>query len=213
MVAALVLAAGRSTRMAPDNKLLLCGADGQPMVGRVVQACVGSRAACVVVVTGHQSDAVETAVGEVSRSEKIRFVHAARFAEGLSASLRAGLTALPPEVGAALVCLGDMPMVGAAAMNSIIAAHAPSRGHGIVVPVWHGRRGNPVLWDRRFFAEICALSGDAGARGLMQGHADSLCEVMADDESVLTDFDDPADGSAFRLAARHIWPQAAAGPL
>lgn len=186
-VAAIVLAAGMSTRMAPDNKLLLRDGQGRAMVARVVAACVASRVARVVVVTGHQAAAVENAARDGVEPGRIDFVRAADFAHGMSASLRAGIEALPPEIDGALICLGDMPLVGAAVLDRLIAAFA--RHGDVVVPAWRGRRGNPVLWDRWFFAEIAGLCGDTGARALLARHAARVREVEVQDESILVDFD------------------------
>ncbi len=188
-IAAIVLAAGASTRMAPRNKLLVEGGDGLAMAARVAAACAASRADEVVVVTGHQAAAVENAVRRAA--PQARFVHAAAYAEGLSASLRAGLSALGPDVTAALICLGDMPLVSPAEMDQVIGAWSPEEERLIIVPTHRGKRGNPVLWDRRFFQEMAALQGDTGARGLLRVHAETVSEVELAGEAILTDFDTP----------------------
>ncbi len=191
-VAAVVLAAGMSARAAPRHKLLTVDRAGVAMVGRVVQACCASRADEVVVVVGHQAEAVEAAVraavAGVPGAARVRFVRAAGYAEGLSASLRAGVAALGAEVGAVAVCLGDMPLVGGEVIDALVAAWCPAEARLIVVPVHEGRRGNPVLWDRRYFAAMGALRGDEGARALLGAHASEVVEVAAG-ASVLVDFD------------------------
>ena len=188
-VAAIVLAAGSSTRMSPRNKLLVEDDRGMAMAARVAAACCASRADEVLVVTGHQATAVEEAVRRAAPAA--RFVHATDYAQGLSASLRAGLCALGTDVTAALICLGDMPLVSAEEMDRVIAAWCPEEERLIVVPTHRGKRGNPVLWDRRFFAEMTALQGDTGARGLFRLHADLVSEVELAGEAVLVDFDTP----------------------
>ncbi len=188
-IAALVLAAGASTRMAPRNKLLVEDSAGLAMAARVAAACAASRADEVVVVTGHQAEAVEAAIRHAA--PQARFVRAPAFAEGLSASLRAGVTALGPDITAALVCLGDMPLVSPAEMDQVIGAWCPEEERLIIVPTHRGKRGNPVLWDRRFFAEMAALQGDTGARGLFRLHADVVSEVALAGDAVLRDFDTP----------------------
>ena len=192
-VACLVLAAGRSTRMAPHNKLLLRDGDGVAMVARVAAACAASRAAHVVVVTGHQAGEVVRAVG----AGAAHFAHAPDHADGLSASLAAGIRALPPWVDGVVVCLGDMPLVDAATIDRVIDAFAPESGKTIVVPTWQGGRGNPVLWGRALFGQLCSLSGDAGARRLLPIHADRVVTVDADGPGVLTDFDMPSALAGF----------------
>ncbi len=186
-IAAIVLAAGASSRMAPRNKLLVEDGAGLAMAARVAASCAASRADEVVVVTGHQAEAVEAAIRRAA--PHARFVHAAAYTEGLSASLRAGIAALEPEITAALICLGDMPLVSPAEMDQVIAAWCPEEERLIIVPTHRGKRGNPVLWDARFFAEIVALQGDTGARGLFRLHADVVGEVELAGEAVLVDFD------------------------
>lgn len=184
-VAAVVLAAGRSSRMAPRNKLLLPGADGTPMVARVVDTALASRARPVIVVLGNQAAEVRRALA----GRSVRFVEAPDYAAGLSASLRAGVAAVPAEAAGAIVCLGDMPLVAPEVLDALIATHDAEEGRGIVVPAWHGKIGNPVLWDRRYFPELAALTGDVGGRGLLERHAEQVAQVEVESDAVLRDFD------------------------
>lgn len=183
-VAAVVLAAGQSSRMAPRHKLLEPDGSGVPMVARVVDHVLASRARPVLVVTGHRA----AEVAAVLQGRDVTLVHAADYADGLSASLRAGLAALPPSAAAALVVLGDMPLVTGAAMNHLIDTYDAVEGRLIVVPTHDGRPGNPVLWDKRYHPAMMALAGDSGARALLRQHGDAVAEVELDD-SVLRDFD------------------------
>ncbi len=185
-VAALVLAAGRSSRMGGANKLLAPIGD-RPMLARVIDQALASRADPVIVVTGHEAGRVEALLA----GRPVAIVRNPDFAEGLSRSLRAGLEALPGEVDAALVCLGDMPAVTAAQLDRLIAAYDPAAGRAIAVPARDGRRGNPVLWDKRFFPAMAAVRGDTGARHLIGEHAEWLVEVPMDDDAVLADIDTP----------------------
>lgn len=184
-VAAVVLAAGRSSRMAPHNKLLVPDGTGRPMVARVVDGALASRARPVLVVTGHRGGEVAAALG----GRPVQVVVAPDFAAGLSASLRTGLAAVPGGCAAALVCLGDMPLVTGAMIDRLIEAHDPLEGRAIIVPTCRGKRGNPVLWDRQFFPEIAALTGDGGARPLLERHSEWVAEVELGDDAVLRDFD------------------------
>ena len=183
-IAAIVLAAGRSSRMAPHNKLLVPDRDGKPMIARVVDNALSSAARPVIVVTGHRAEAIKQALG----GRPVRFVDAPDYAAGLSASLRAGIAAVPADAKAALVCLGDMPLVTGRMIDRVIEAHDVDEGRTIVAPTGNGKLGNPVLWDRRFFPEIAALSGDAGARQLLDRHAEAMATVELG-EAVLRDFD------------------------
>ncbi len=193
-IAALVLAAGRSTRMGGPNKLL-AEIGGRPLVRITAEHVLASGARPVVVVTGHQREAVEAALAGLSVST----VHNSNFADGLSASLKAGIAALPNDVDGVVVCLGDMPQVEAGLIDRLIAAFDPERGALIVVPTIEGKRGNPVLWSRRFFAELMAIEGDVGARHLITQYAEAVVEVPAPTQGALLDIDTPEALRALKL--------------
>jgi molybdenum cofactor cytidylyltransferase len=184
-IAAIVLAAGRSRRMAPHNKLLVADRTGKPMIARVVDNVLSSKARPILVVTGHQSEQVQHALG----GRPVRYVHADDYAEGLSASLKSGIAAVPEECAAALVCLGDMPLVTGRMIDRLLATYDPDEGRLIVLPTFRGKQGNPMLWDRQFFPEILQISGDSGARFLLGKHLEVVTEVEMADDAVLRDFD------------------------
>jgi len=184
-IAAVVLAAGRSRRMAPHNKLLIPDKAGKPMIARVVDNVLSSNARPILVVLGHMAEQIEHALG----GRPVRYVHADDYAEGLSASLKAGIAAVPAECAAAVVCLGDMPLVTGRMIDRLLAAYDAEEGRQIVLPTFRGKQGNPMLWDRRFFPEILGISGDSGARFLVGKHAEVVAEVEMADDAVLRDFD------------------------
>jgi molybdenum cofactor cytidylyltransferase len=190
-VAALVLAAGRSTRMGGPNKLL-SEADGAPLIVHAVRAALASQAIEVVVVLGHMADEIKAAIqSAVTAGARLRFVVNPDFAEGLSTSVRTGMAALGQDIDAAIVQLGDMPGVNAALLDRLIAAFSPVEGRSICVPTVAGKRGNPVLWARRFFPDMARLAGDTGAKHLIGEHADLVCEVEMTGEAAITDIDTP----------------------
>jgi molybdenum cofactor cytidylyltransferase len=184
-VAGLVMAAGRSSRMGA-NKLLMDD-DGKPIVARVVEQALAADLAEIIVVTGHQEAEMRAALAGL----KVRFVSCPDYAEGMSASLRSGLKALPTDIDAALVLLGDMPRVGTTLLRRMIAAFNPAEGRAIIVPSFQGKRGNPVLWDRRFFGEMTELAGDVGARHLIGEHAELVTEIAAENGGIFLDIDTP----------------------
>ena len=171
--------------MAPHNKLLVGDKAGKPMIARVVDNVLSSNARPILVVTGHQAEQVEHALG----GRPVRYVHATDYAEGLSASLKAGIAAVPPECSAAVVCLGDMPLVTGRMIDRLLSMYDQEEGRLIVLPTFRGKQGNPMLWDKRFFPEILQISGDSGARFLVGKYAEFVCEVEMADDAVLRDFD------------------------
>ena len=185
-VSALVLAAGRSTRMGPVNKLL-APFGGRAMVRAVVDELAGSSVRPVVVVTGHEAGRVEEALAGAGA----HLVHNPGYRQGLSGSIRAGLAELPESAEAAVICLGDMPLVTSAHVDRLVAAFDPAEGREICVPVFEGKRGNPVLFARRFFDEIAGVRGDVGARHLIGEYEEYVCEVAMGDRAVLVDVDSP----------------------
>ena len=192
-VAAVVLAAGRSTRMGAVNKML-AEIGGKPLVRIAAEQALASRARPVIVVTGHQRDKVEAALDGLP----VRFVHNADYAEGLGTSLKAGIAAVPADADGAIVCLGDMPQVDGALIDKLLAAFDPERGALVVVPSIDGRRGNPVVWSRRFFNDLMAISGDIGARHLIGTYAEAVVEVPLAGDAALTDVDTPESLSAVK---------------
>ena len=185
-VSALVLAAGRSTRMGPVNKLL-APFGGRVMVRAVVEQLEGSCVRPIVVVTGHEADRI----GEALAGAGVRLVHNPAYREGLSGSIRVGLAALPESAEAAIICLGDMPLIASSHVEKLVAAFDPAEGREICVPVFEGKRGNPVLFARRFFEEMAAVRGDVGARHLIGEYEEYVCEAAMDDRAVLVDVDSP----------------------
>jgi len=185
-IAAVILAAGQSTRMGGPNKLL-AEIGGRPLVRIAAEEALASRARPVIVVTGHQREKVEAALDGLP----VQRVHNPDFADGLSTSLRAGLAALPDDVDGAVVCLGDMPQVRSHLVDRLIAAFDPERGALVVVPTIDGKRGNPVVWSRRFFPELMALEGDVGARNLIGRYPEAVAEVPLTDTAALVDVDTP----------------------
>jgi len=192
-IAAVVLAAGMSTRMGANK--LLQDWRGKPLLRWTVELALASEARPVVVVTGHEAPQTEA----VLRGLDVVIVRNSAYRDGLSTSLRAGLSALPATSDGAFILLGDMPEISPALLNRMIAAFSPADGRSICAAVHDGRRGNPVLWGRSLFDEIAAITGDTGAKHLLRAHEEQLCEVDAD-AAVLRDIDTPDALARLRAA-------------
>jgi molybdenum cofactor cytidylyltransferase len=185
-IAAVVLAAGQSRRMGTINKLTI-DIEGKPMLRRVVEAVTASAAKPVIVVTGHERQQVEAALAGLA----VQTVFNPDYAAGLSTSLKRGLTSLPATVEGAVICLGDMPLVSAHELDQLVAAFNPVEGRAIVVPTRRGKRGNPVVISKSFFAELAGIGGDIGAREVIAAHPEQVAEVEMEGDGVLTDIDTP----------------------
>jgi molybdenum cofactor cytidylyltransferase len=169
-----------------SNKML-ADVEGVPMVRRVTETVLASRVAPVVVVSGHEPEALARALAGLA----VRIVHNPEYEHGLSTSLRTGLAALPEDVEGVVVALGDMPLIEARHINKLVAAFNPLEHRSICVPVSSGERGNPVLWGRQHFAAMRKLSGDRGARILMDSLSEEIAEVVIEGRAVLADVDTP----------------------
>jgi molybdenum cofactor cytidylyltransferase len=185
-IAAIVLAAGRSSRMAPRNKLLE-PIDGEPIVRRVAGLALRSGADPVIVVTGFDARRIVAALGDVA----VTVVDNPRFEAGLSSSLKTGLSTLSSDDDGALILLGDMPAVEDSVLGALMAAFTGR--DAICVPVHQGQRGNPVLWGENYFADMMQLSGDKGAKTLLAQYAACVTEVPVGSDSIFADVDTPSD--------------------
>ena len=181
-VAAIVLAAGGSSRMGQPKQLLPIG--GQPMVRRVTQAMCETGLVQVVVVVGAHAAAVTAALAGLP----VDIVANPDWAGGMSTSVRAGLGALGPEIQAVLIALADQPALTPDLLRTLVARHQASRAL-ISAPFYQGQRGNPVLFDRQLFPELLAVEGDRGGRALFARYQGQIERVEVDDPAVIQDID------------------------
>jgi len=196
-IAAVVLAAGRSTRFsggAAGVTKLVAQVDGAPLVRRVAEAAAGSGARPVVVVTGHARDAVLAALAGLD----FREARNPDFASGIASSVKAGLAALPSSCDGALIFLADMPRVTAQLARELIDAFRADPDLDAVAPLVEGRRGNPVLLARGLFAEAMQLAGDEGARKLLMRANVRVAEIAVGDKGAALDVDTPEALDALR---------------
>ncbi|MBS7542696.1 NTP transferase domain-containing protein [Ancylobacter oerskovii] len=192
--AAIVLAAGRGTRMPGAHKLTV-PLDGEPMVRRVALSALASQARPVIVVTGHDAARVRGALADLP----VHVVHNPGYADGLSSSIRVGLGAVPPEAPAVAILLGDMPKVSAGLIDRLVAALQGHPGAVAAAPASEGRRGNPVVWARRMFAALSALTGDVGARHLLAENTEAVIDVEVGDDAAFVDVDTLEELQALEL--------------
>jgi len=189
-IAAIILAAGRSSRMG-SHKLLL-PFNGHPLVRWVVEAALASGADPVIVVVGHGGERVRAALPD----GRLIAILNPSYAEGMSTSLRVGLGALPANLSGALILLGDQPLITAATINAMIDASAAAPD-AIIAASYQGRRGNPVLFPHQYFAELEAVTGDEGGRSLLARYPEWIRLVEIDDAQAGLDIDTPAEYQAF----------------
>jgi molybdenum cofactor cytidylyltransferase len=186
MIGAVVLAAGESKRMGVPK--LLLPYRGATIIEAVLDAVTASGADVTLVVLGANRAAIRKRIRRFSASVAVN----TRFREGMLTSIQTGISALPGRCRAALVVLGDQPDLPPSVIDALIAAWKEGR-QGIVVPVFGGRRGHPLLLDLKHRREIDSLTAETGLRGLLAAHPEDILEVDVPDGAVLADIDTPDD--------------------
>ncbi len=186
MISAVVLAAGEAKRMG-EPKLLLPW-DRTTIIARVLDHVLASAVDEVVVVLGHEEEKVAGAIA----GRPVRTVINQDYTKGMGTSIAAGLRAVSPGAAGFLLMLGDQPQVNSQTINRLIEEFKRT-GRGIVVPVYRGRRGNPVILAAGYKEELLALQEDTGGREIVASHPEDVREVAVDSPGVVTDIDTPED--------------------
>jgi molybdenum cofactor cytidylyltransferase len=185
-IGAVILAAGTSSRMGEAKQLLRLGE--ATVLDQVVNNVCGSSVDEIVIVLGHLAETIKQSIA----TKSLKVVVNESYGQGMGSSLRVGLSALPAEVGAALIVLADQPFVRSATFDQIID-HYQQTSAQIVIPTYKGFRGNPVLLDRSVFSEVMALQGDIGCRAIFGNHLEGIFKVPVEDVGILLDLDSKDD--------------------
>jgi molybdenum cofactor cytidylyltransferase len=186
MIAAIVLAAGISARMGKPKQTLTVS--GKPMLEKALEAYRRAGVDLVVVVLGAHAAEIRRRV----EFKKEKVVLNPLYRRGMSTSLKLGLKAAEKGADAVIIALGDQPFLSPDTIKTLIKVYRRTRAP-VVVPVYHGTRGNPVIFDKSLFPEIKRIRGDRGAKSVVERHRDSLQEVAVEDRGVLADIDTPSD--------------------
>jgi molybdenum cofactor cytidylyltransferase len=197
-VAAIILAAGKSTRMGEAKQLLRLGES--TVLGRSIENVRRSAVVDeIVLILGASAEAIRRQL-PASLLQGLKVVVNAAYEQGMASSLRAGLSALDPQIGAALIVLADQPFVRPETLDQLGRKHRQTQAQ-IVIPSYQGRRGNPVLLDRSVFAEVMALEGDTGCRAIFGSHTQRTVNVEVEDEGILLDIDNQEDYERLRAGS------------
>ncbi|MDT0632644.1 nucleotidyltransferase family protein [Rubrivirga sp. S365] len=196
---AVVLAAGRSSRMGRENKLLADLA-GRPVLDHVLDLATDAMFADAVVVGGYD----RSAVSAVAQARSVRTVHNARWRDGMGASMRVAVADLDPDLDGVVVLLGDVPLVQTATLVRLAEVWRQSPAPAIVRPIWRGQPGHPVVFSKAFVPDLLRLRGDDGARAVLIEHTASLVRVDTGDEGVTMDADTPHALATLRRRVRAL---------
>jgi len=186
MIWAILLAAGESKRMGTPKQLLPYG--NKTIIETVIDHMTRSRLDGVIVVLGAHREKIEKVVAELP----VKTVYNPRYEQGMLSSVQKGFSSLPIDAGAVLVFLGDQPMVPSSVIDQIINTYR-STEKGIVLPVFDGARGHPVLIDTKYKREVAAIDPEIGLRELIHKHPEDILEVDVETSTIIEDIDTPED--------------------
>jgi len=186
MICAIVLAAGESRRMGVQKLLLPFG--GTTVVGHIVSELNRSVVDTVIVVVGHDGDRV----AEELSGRSVSIATNPNYKAGMLSSVRCGLDALPKQCDAVMVALGDQPAISAGLVDEMVQSFG-STDKGILVPLYRGKRGHPILFSVGYRDEVLERYDDVGLRGLLRTHPDDVYELDVPTSAVLSDMDYPED--------------------
>ena len=181
MISAILLAAGQSKRMDGENKLTK-EMQGVPLIKHSVKNILVSPIDELIIVLGHQKEIVEKLI---DNNEKIKCVFNKEFESGMATSIKTGLNHLSKKTEAFFICLGDMPMVNHDIYNQLIKSKDNKE---IIVPTYKGQQGNPVLFDKSMKEKIMVITGDVGAKKILELNKDKILNLEINDQSVTKGF-------------------------
>ena len=186
MIYTMVLAAGESKRMGTPKLLLPFGE--KTMIELLLEEVLRSKSDKTMVVLGAEKEKIERIISRLPVTTVVN----TRYEDGMLSSIQAGFEALPDEVEAVLVCLGDQPLIPFSVMNKLIDAYKNTK-KGIILPIYKKSRGHPILIDMKYKTEIRRVSPNIGLRALVHNHPQDVMEVEVDAPQILKDIDKPED--------------------
>jgi molybdenum cofactor cytidylyltransferase len=186
MIVGIILSAGESKRMGTPKQLLPWG--NTVIIQQVIDNALSSRLGMVLVVLGYHVDEI---AGRIRPSSKTRILVNQKYKIGMSSSMKFGIKNAPTDSEALMLLLGDQPLISSGIIDKLIDAYYAGK-NGIIIPVYDGQRGHPVIFDSRFRKELQAI-GNGGAMEVINKHADDIFEVPVDSQNILIDIDTPQD--------------------
>ena len=187
-ISATIMAAGKSSRMAGENKLLL--RYGQSSIIRsICETVIASRFHPIMVITGFEKEKIEVELSEL----KIQLIYNPDWEEGMATSINTGIAALPKEIDGNLISLGDMPLIGGTILEKLKGAFDSNSGKRIIYPLYNDHQGNPVIFPRKYFDKILSTTGDRGCKKILKHYPENAIGVPVSSKEVVLDCDTPDD--------------------
>jgi molybdenum cofactor cytidylyltransferase len=195
-IAAIILAAGSSSRMGAGRHKLFLPLGEQPVLVLVLEAVLAAQTRPIVLVLGHQAAQARALLDPYLHVPDLQIIENPAYQQGMSTSLRAGLQVLtnpnehlPKEhIGGAIILLGDQPLITARIIDGLVATWR-DEGKRIVAPLYNGKQGNPVLFSAKLFPELAKVTGDEGGRSVIERHREEVVTVEVEDAQASFDVD------------------------
>ena len=181
MISAILLTAGQSKRMDGENKLTK-EIQGIPLIKLSVKNILASSIDELIIVLGYQKEIIEKLI---DKNEKIKFVFNKDFENGMASSIKTGLDNLSEKTEAFFICLGDMPMVSYDIYNQLIKSKDNKK---IIVPTYKKQQGNPVLFDKSMKEKVMGITGDVGAKKILELNKDKILNLEINDQGIMKNF-------------------------
>ena len=196
IISATILAAGGSSRMKDENKLLLPFQESL-VINQVCNTILNSGLKPVIVVTGFEHKKIEKALPKSID----QIIHNPEWEDGMAGSIYAGMSILPDTVDGNMIVLGDMPLLTTHTLKQLIEQFCVHEGKQIIYPVYSGQQANPVIFPRKYFKEILSSTGDKGCKKVLKQYPDDAVEVLVDSNEVILDCDTKDD--YFRIVSKN----------
>lgn len=188
--AGIILAAGESIRFGKPKQLLKLR--DKHLIEWVLDAAIGSQLEKTVLVLGHKYQEILAALGGKTRQPDLELVINPDYQQGQSTSLQAGLSGIRDAFPSIMFLLGDQPLLDSETIDTLLEQFWSS-GKDICVPVFEGRRGNPVMISQKFYDHLAGITGDIGARKIIRSHPEHVAEIEINNPLCFTDIDTQND--------------------
>ena len=192
MISSVLLAAGQSSRMNGENKLIK-EIDGVPLIKYATKNILSSTVDELIIVLGHEKDLIEKIIGT---NKKIKFIYNKDFKNGISSSIKIGLNTISKKSQAFFICLGDMPNINQNIYNKLIKSMisynkklSPNHKKEIIIPTFENQEGNPILFSKFMKRQIMSIKGDIGAKGIIDLNRSKVLNVPFNNDGIILDFD------------------------
>ena len=186
MISSILLAAGQSKRMLGENKLIK-DVKGIPLIKYALNNILKSNVNEIIIILGYQNETIEKLIDKTSR---VKFVFNSNYKEGISSSIKKGIKNLSEKNEAFFISLGDMPSINYNTYNQLIKY---SKDKKVIVPLFKGQKGNPVLFPKSFEKKLLSIEGDSGAKKMLEINKKEVLNLEIDDPGIIKDLDVPSD--------------------